>query len=309
MTTLLLFVLFISITNLYYDHYQVFKLSLSGKEPINSNQRFNKIEYLDQNIGKYNGFLLGSSRMGHFPIEYVNKHAGEHKSFYNLNIFSAVPEDYLKILKYLMKSGHPIKEVIIGIDIFPLFNPPDVNRPAFRHHPNITGKSRFEYLLDYLFQTSFFYLFTEAGYYFGEEPIIYQHDYTTGRYYPHRSIKSIQENPGLYWANQLVQADTKITSLQDNSQKINPKQKEDLGKLLAWLDEQEINYKVFIQPTHPKEQALYSAEKELLMNDLKKYEIIRIKGIQKILQYNTNFYDLMHYKPVVAKAIIDYLYE
>ncbi|MBT4196868.1 MAG: hypothetical protein HOE12_21270, partial [Gammaproteobacteria bacterium] len=78
---------------------------------------------------------------------------------------------------------------------------------------------------------------------------------------------------------------------------------------LAWLDEQEINYKAFIQPTHPKEQALDSAEKELLINDLKQYEIIRIKRIQKILQYNTNFYDLMHYKPVVAKAIIDYLYE
>jgi len=310
--TIILFITFIAWTNLFYDHYQVFNFGWSDKEPINSNQRFNKVAYLDKHKGEFNAFLIGSSRMGHFPVEYAESLAGEGTSFYNLSLFSGIPADYLKILKYLNETGHPLDEVIVGLDLYPFFLPPDLSKPNFRHHPHVTGKRHFEFLLDYLFQTSFVYLATEMSYFFGETPAVYSHDYSTGRYYPERAIASINEDAPAYWRKELKKAAKGLKAFKATDHFLHKQQTADFKALVAWLKVNGIKFKVFIHPRHPANNAYYQAHEKQMLIDLVRSEapeeFMEVAKNNCLLSSNQNFYDLMHYKPIVARSVINSLY-
>ena len=308
--SILLFVGFIISTNLYFDHYQIFNLGLSDKDPINSNQRFNKIDYLDKHIGKYNAFIIGSSRIGHFPVDYLNEKSG--KNYYNLNFFSGIPEEYLSVLKYLKNTGHPMDEVIIGLDLYPLFLPPDLSKPDFKHHPNISGKNSFEFMLDYLFQTSFFYLLTEYQYFFGNGDSVYEHTYDTGRYYPIRVLNEINKDPEKYWEQVIKKAEKKKDRFLQSDHAINPSQHKAILELIIWLNSESINFKIFIQPRHWYQDTFYKEidisllSSMLLLNSPD--NLFNLNFENDLLKDNSNFYDLMHYRPIVAKSIIDQLF-
>jgi hypothetical protein len=308
--TILLFVAFLTLTNWYFDHYQIFNSSLATKSAVNSNQRFNKIEHLNNHVGSYNAFVLGSSRIGHFPVDHLNKVSG--KRYYNLNFFSGIPSDYLLALKHLKRTGHTIEEVIIGFDLYPLFSPPDIDKPNFKHHPDVIGKNRFEYLVDYLFQASFFYLFTEYQYYFGEMPEIYRHDYQTGEYIPVRMLETLEQNPGEFWAGEIESAKRKKERFQQTQHELNKQQVRDIEALVKWLDEQKIKYKLFIQPSHPFLETFYTEDERALLPDLlselttTNFHVISLDSSLK--NDNANYYDLMHYRKNVGKVLIDALY-
>ena len=306
LSTVTVFVVLMGASNLAFDHYQVFQHISLSKPPINANQRFNKVHYLDQHRGRYHTWLVGSSRMGHFPIEAVEAYTGP--GVYNLNLFSGTASDYLTLLMYLKTTGHPMVEVILGLDLYPFFIPPDLTRPDFRHHPNVTGESRFAFYSDYFFQTGFVYLLTEAGYYFGDDPPRYRHDFSNGRYDPVRVIHRLNADPQAYWAEQYAKLDRQRDAFRNPPKRLNRDEVSDLTALVRWLQAQRIRVRAFIHPRHPAQDRLYTDDQKQLFQD----RVQALLGpslivLPDLALTDADFFDPMHYRPHVAETIIQQL--
>ena len=311
-----LFLLFQTGTNYFYDHYGVFGSGLSSKAAINFNQRHGKVEYLAEHKGQFNAFLLGSSRLGHFDIKQLSQvasqDAGSELRFYNLSVFSGVPKDYLLFLQHLKKAGHPIDAVVIGLDMYPFFLPPDLSKPDFRHHPSATGENPLSFYLSYLFRTSFMYLATEAGYFFGNERAVYEHDLTDGSYRPLRAIRDIEEDFDGYWQKEIRKAKQGMESFQSTVHVVDQGQLNELRELVAWLKENVQNYRFFVNPRHPQNDAYYSGNEHSVfargINEVLSGAQSKVDRVACLMQDNRNFYDLMHYKPTVANRIVESIY-
>lgn len=311
-----LFVLFQTGTNYYFDHYGVFDSGMSSKQPINLNQRFGKIEHLKGRQDEFNAFLLGSSRLGHFNTSFLSKTASESEgkplNFYNLSVFSGVPKDYLLFLRYLKANKYPLESVVIGLDMYPFFLPPDLSKPDFKHHPDVTGESSLGFYLSYLFRTSFVYLLTEANYFFGDEAPVYEHHLETGEYKPVRAIRLINEDFASYWSREIKKAEQGIEAFQSANHVVDPSQLEDLIHLVQWLKANVAEYRFFVNPRHPINDAYYSEEEKNAFNNLIVREIkgslVDVSGVECLMHDNRNFYDLMHYKPLVADQIVESIY-
>lgn len=303
-------------TNYYYDHYGVFGHGLSAKEPINFNQRHGKIEYLSQQRGAYNAFLLGSSRLGHFDTtlisEEASRHEGKKLAFYNLSVFSGVPKDYLAFLQYLKRNEHPLDEVVIGLDMYPFFLPPDMSKPDFRHHPSVTGESSISFYLGYLFRTSFVYLATEMQYFFGNQPAIYAHSLSDGTYTPVRTLSELKDDYDGYWLRELKRAEKGMEAFQATDHVVDAGQLKDLIDLAVWLESNVESYRFFINPRHPLNDAYYSSSErhifEKMVGGAVSNHLASVSVSNCILGDNRNFYDLMHYKPLVADQIVKSIY-
>ena len=316
LTIILAFMTFQVGTNYYYDHYGIYGHNLSGKPPINFNQRHGKIAYLEKHKGEYNAYLLGSSRVGHFDNNKLSADASQAMrqdlNFYNLSVFSGVPSDYLNFLTYLKDHDHPMDHVLIGLDVYPLFLPPDLNKPDFRHHPHVTGENSISFYVSYLFRTSFLYLATEAGYFFGESPAIYAHDITNGTYLPERTISALKNDFSGYWKEETKKAQKGAKVFSTTQHLIDPSQQESLNKLVAWLKENKVSYQIFVNPLHPLNDAYYSITEKLAFEDAlaeARIDIFhQLPNMDCLLADNNNFYDLMHYKQSIANEIVNSLY-
>lgn len=311
-----LFVLFQTGTNYFYDHYGVLGSELSSKPAINFNQRHGKVEYLAEHKGQFNAFLLGSSRLGHFDTEQLSQvasqDAGSELRFYNLSVFSGVPKDYLLLLQHLKETGHPIDAVVIGLDMYPFFLPPDLSKPDFRHHPSVTEENPVSFYLSYLFRTSFVYLATEAGYFFGNEVAVYGHDLTDGSYRPLRAIRDIEADFDGYWLKEINKANQGMEAFQSTAHVVDPGQLDDLRELVAWLKVNVRNYRFFVNPRHTLNDAYYSTNEHRIftqgIDEVVSGAQSKVDRVACLMQDNRNFYDLMHYKPSVAHRIVESIY-
>ena len=97
------------------DPFEVFNTSIF-KHKHQPNERFAKIEFLDENNKKFNGYMFGSSRIGTTYPSSIEKYIPDSK-IYNLTMSSANLYDYMKNLKYFIKNKYPIDIVYLQLDI------------------------------------------------------------------------------------------------------------------------------------------------------------------------------------------------
>ena len=107
--------IYIGMVNYIVDPFNIFHTKFL-KEQFQMNERFMKIEYLEENKNKYNSYMFGSSRIGTTPPSVIDKYL-ESAKFYNFTVSSANLYDYLMHLKYFIKSEYPIKNLYLQIDI------------------------------------------------------------------------------------------------------------------------------------------------------------------------------------------------
>lgn len=74
------------------------------------NDRYVKMEHILANKDKYDGFLFGTSRVKTMDTTILGK------GVYNLGCDHSTPEEWLYMLKILLKSNVNIKEIYIGVD-------------------------------------------------------------------------------------------------------------------------------------------------------------------------------------------------
>lgn len=130
------------------DPYSVFKTPFFP-EFGQPQERYLKIEYLKENK-KFNTFLIGSSRIGVIKTEDVND-AFFHSKTYNLTISQANQWDIEKHVEWLVNNIPDLSHILVQIDWPTEFGP---DRPAYKLmdevHPDISGRPKIDFLLDYL---------------------------------------------------------------------------------------------------------------------------------------------------------------
>jgi hypothetical protein len=305
----------IAVSNIVYDHYGVFRFGLVDRDNINLNQRFTKVRYL-QDQPQHNAFHLGSSKLGHFPTHYHANLAhrtdsGVELDWYNLGVFSGMPTDYLKLLRWLVAEKREIGEVLIGLDYFAFFSPPDLNQAAFRHHPDVSGENRWEDIASYVYRSSFVYLLTEADYFFGDGLPPYRHDIPTGRYLPVRALQQLEENSVAYWKKEVARIETIITQ-QDRQFTLQPETVDALTQLRAWLESEGIHARFYVQPLHRlmKRQFGENAARDVTraLSDAGIESAWRFDTVECLGFDDRAYYDVQHYRPSTAMALLDVIY-
>ncbi len=117
------------------------------------NHRFVKIKYLLGHKDKYDAFLFGSSRVLHID----NKKIGNGRC-YNMGYSEGVPAEHLDHIRFLLKNGVPIRNLIIALDDFSGRVDPDTHRADLLRQPHylISGKSLISFYSEYFVKASRF---------------------------------------------------------------------------------------------------------------------------------------------------------
>ncbi len=103
--------------NVIIDPYDVFaKPHIHHHET--ANKRHTKIKYLLNHKDVYDSFIFGSSRVNYFdPANFTNG------NYYNMTYSNGVAYEHLEDIKYLLRKGVKIKNLIIALDHMSLFEP------------------------------------------------------------------------------------------------------------------------------------------------------------------------------------------
>ena len=115
LSPILLILISIISYNCIFDPYGVIKEDFSGVASLEPNQRCIKSQYLKRNPNKYNSFLFGSSRVGYLDVSHF-KSNNPNDSWYNMTYSEGLPAEHLHDLKFMLKKGIKIKQLIIGVD-------------------------------------------------------------------------------------------------------------------------------------------------------------------------------------------------
>lgn len=305
----------IAASNVVYDHYGVFNAKLVENDQINLNQRYAKVRYLRQQP-QYNAFHLGSSKLGHFPAKHhaalaPRSEANSPLNWYNLGVFSGMPTDYLKLLRWLVEEGRAVDDVLIGLDYYAFFSPPDLHQAGFRHHPDVSGRNWIEDIASYAYRTSFVYLFTNAGYFFADEPPPYRHDISTGRYLPIRALHRLGANYQSYWRNEIARVEAVIAN-QKGDFVLHELTVDALAELRRWLEGEGISARFYVQPLHRLtrkqfgENAAANVSKALSAAGID--DAWRFDQVECLSVDDATYFDVQHYRPAVAMALLDVIY-
>lgn len=95
------------------DPYNVFHWENMRNNRIEPNKNYIKTRYIISNPKKYNGFLLGSSRVGAIHVEKISNF-----KVYNMTYSSGTPKENLETLRTFIDNEVDIDIVYIGVDAF-----------------------------------------------------------------------------------------------------------------------------------------------------------------------------------------------
>lgn len=306
MSVILVIIAFIvvALTNILVDPYSIFHITdlRNGYTP---NDRFNKVEHVIAHKTQYDSFIIGSSRMGVFSTAAVEHYRSGHH-YYNLSVFGGDADDALQMLKALDSQGVTIREVLMGIDVFPFIHVKQIVDASYRHHPYVTGESNFSFYSHYVFAPSLYHSLLKL-------------------HHNHKAIPDILVDYSAGGSFELVAFDQRIKSnhtkfINDKFNKTLPPRRGDitwyepaftaLQSLIMWMNAKGIKQHLFIHPHHEQE-ALRSLSPKSYEEFI--HRIFTITGdIPNMLttwqSQHEYFYDSSHYRPILADIILKELF-
>ncbi len=281
--------------NYFIDPYQIFH-SNSFLPSSTSNERYNKIEYLLKRKNKYNAFLLGSSRMGIFNPLWFN-HKKTH--YYNLSVFSGDAKDNLKMLMLLKRQAVAIKEVVIGIDLFPFIEKNRTRPASLQPHPLISRTSYPVYYLRHLFSSSLVQSYLKIQQHYGRRSFTF--NYTTGQWSLQALDQWRKKNPKKYkrkFFNSSLRAPMTVA--------FQEKRFLNLQELIDWLNLNNVKARYFIHPFSQLHQQRFSPETFSRLRQRIKTMIPIVHDFSTRTHWTNdskNYYEKTHYRTRLARRI------
>jgi len=140
----------VALINLAVDPFYIFRTPFL-KAQAQINDRHAKIEYLKKERGKFNFYILGSSRIYLTRPDMVGKYISSGKG-YNLATIAATVTEHLLHVKYLIKNGYPVKTLYIGLDIDFCFGIKIHNDQEYllKLHPDVSNTNPIGFYWSYL---------------------------------------------------------------------------------------------------------------------------------------------------------------
>jgi hypothetical protein len=139
--------------NVVVDSYGIMRTDFSSQvqEP---NKNYLKVKYLLGHKDRFDSYLFGSSRVN--TIDVTKIPGGK---YYNMTYSEGLPEEHLENIRFLLKHGVRVKNVVIGLEDFsyrvdPAQHADDLLRQPY---PGISGKSWLTFYGEYYLKKSRFF--------------------------------------------------------------------------------------------------------------------------------------------------------
>jgi len=297
----LLNIVFLGIVNYISDPFNVFHTTVFKKQ-FQMNERFMKIEYLEENFNKYNSYMFGSSRIGTTTTKTVEKYIPNSK-FYNLSVQNTNLYDHLMHLKYFVKRKYSIENLYLQLDITDMASyGNDGSRYLIKLHPYVKGEPLSLFYLQYL--TGVFYKNIQEKIKLNINN--QEYDKTmyldTGIWIAPKREEAISENCKEYVKHEeTFNAGERKKLVINNLSQI----KSSLSEIKNICKKHNIHLYVFIASHNKNMMDLIDLKSYIsflkVISEVKDY--YDFSGYNSIAIDNCNFYDYGHYRPYVGSLI------
>ncbi len=134
--------------NVVVDTYGIFRTNFS-RQVMPPNMNYVKIKYLLENKNKFDSFIFGSSR-----VSYINEEKITNGRYYNMFYAEGVPEEHLANIRFLLKNGVSMKNLMIGLDEFSGVIDPKQHLSSLlvQPYPGVSGKKLLNFYGEYFFR-------------------------------------------------------------------------------------------------------------------------------------------------------------
>lgn len=292
--------------NLLVDPFQVFGL-LPLRDSYGPNEMLNKYRHLAAHPERHDAFLVGSSRMGAYEPATANR-LRPGRRYYNLGVLGSRPAEQLALLQALRAAGVTIREVVVGLELYPFLTPRPPDALTYRLPPEVTGEARLAFYLAYLWHVDYSRLLSRVGHHFHAQPQM-RFDFTgTGRYVLAGLERERAADPVAY--RQRYVAERPDTARPTSPPHWLESGFADLARLRDWLRAQQINAVYFIHPLHPGDltNVAVTAPAEFVHRVRQLVPDVRDFSQEARFLASRDYYDYKHYTPAVADGILQALF-
>jgi AraC-like DNA-binding protein len=290
--------------NIIIDPFGIFGTKILPKS-YQPNERFIKIEYLKSNHNKYDSYIFGSSRVGVYQPSWVQEYIPS--KWYNFTLSGANIEDYLLHLKYFIKQKYEIKNLIIQIDLDSIAQYSHSSSDyLFKYHYDISGTNMLKYYQEYsmIFPIKNF----SEKIKFNLHPDEREYSIVTGAWKRVDKDRYIVKNPSLHNKLPIFSQNLKVV------ENINSKFDtiiDSLKEITQIAKNNNINLYIFTTPHHKsmtKSFSFHSIEQFYLA--ISKFTTFySFSQINEITSNNLNYYEISHYRPMVAKLVLKSIFD
>ena len=292
--------------NLLVDPFQVFGL-LPLRDSYGPNEMLNKYRHLAAQPTRHDAFLVGSSRMGAFDPAHVTALRPERR-YYNLGVLGSRPAEQLALLQALHAAGVTIREVVVGLELYPFLTPPPRDTLTYRLPPEATGESRLTFYLAYLWQVDYPRLVARLIHQFHAAPQMH-FDFTgSGRYLLTGLERERAADPQAY--QQRYVADRPDSQPPTAPPPWRARAFAELTQLRDWLQAQGITAVYFIHPFHPGDltNVPVSAPADFVRQLRSLLPAVHDFSRDARFLSSRDYYDYKHYTSAVADGILQALF-
>lgn len=133
-----------------FNIFHIFDLRFTSAEP---NKNFTKTKYILSDKEKFNAFLLGSSKVGYLPDDYLPKEMdGKALNWYNMTYSEGVPKENYLTLKTFIENGIDVKAAVVTFDSIAMYATYEEHAQQFLRIPyQEYEKDPFAYYAKYLY--------------------------------------------------------------------------------------------------------------------------------------------------------------
>lgn len=270
---------------------------------------------------QYNSFIFGSSRSMFYEIKDWSGHLGPDASCFHFDASAETMEGILHKIQFLEESKAEFRNVLLILDV-DIFRPYSLlNEHLYMEDPLVVGctkwltfqSSHFMAFLDRKFLRAYGeYRFTgQAKPYMSQQSLLddkpFEYDPLTNelRYHFFEEL----DKKGQYYTDERMkkfkpERDGRVRS---SAPVIDEKMKNRLEKVAAILSRNNCDVRVVISPLY-NQINMSTHDVEVLRSVFGASAVYDFSGINRYTSSHTGYYERSHYRPHIAKAVLDSVY-
>lgn len=295
----------VGLLNTLIDPYGVFgRNPNSCSEP---NERFVKMRYLSSSPDRYDGFLMGSSRIGSTEPSLLQKYFPKNK-FYNLTISAGTLGEFEEMMHSMLKMGIKPRVIYLQIDLYDnlLTYKNDRSKLLLRMKPEDSMKEKIAFYKDYfLLLPNHSNTTQQIKLDLGRQKRTSRYDfYNTGCWYADAKEHAIRDNPSFYIKNEKTFHEIVKKTIPFNGT-VMSQNLEALKRIKKLSTDNNIQLILFVTPHNHKMLDVIGLDNyQIFMKHLVNItDFWDFSGYNSVTLNNVNYYEYSHYRPHVAKWI------
>ncbi len=271
---------------------------------------------------QYNSFIFGNSRSQAFKVPEWEKHLDPGANGFHFDASGEGIYGIYNKINFIQKNKVPIKNALIVLDYEALTETKNRMGFIFISPPELSGESKLafheqflkayfdpiflvgysDYKIFHVYRDYMDFLFTRSKYDFSSDKI-------TGDLY-YWNDRMIKEDKDGYYNNLVKKGvffdrSTRPKRIEDP---ISPDEITLLEKIHASLVTDNTKYSIVISPTYDQEK-LSAKRMELLNTVFGSKNVFDFSGKNNFTESIYNYYEYLHYRPLVANEIMDSIYK